>query len=83
VTAALVRLRAPDGAESFLCYDCPGHTPDAARATRFATDAVAWRAARAAVYGNPDAFWDSERRNAELTRQRMAGYVASVETAPI
>lgn len=79
--AALVRLTAPDGAESFLCYDWPGTTPDRDKATRFATAGVAWRAGQSAVYGDRHAFWNSERASAEATRSRMAGYAFAIEQA--
>lgn len=76
---AIAKLTDPKGAVRFLCYDAPGHTADRNAATRFANDSVAWRAANAAIYGDPNAFWDSERRSAAATRDRMRGWSATVE----
>lgn len=79
---AVARLTSPAGAVSYVCYEAPGHTSDPAAATRFATDRVAWRAANAAIYGDPNAFWPSERRAAANTRQRMRGWRCDVIEAP-
>lgn len=77
--AAICRLIAPDGAESFVCYDAPGTTPDRDKATRFANAGVAWRAGQSAVYGDRHAFWNSERASAAATARRMAGYTYETE----
>lgn len=78
---AIVRFTDPAGAVTFLCHDAPGHTQDPAAAVRFVSDAVAYRAANAAIYGDPNAFWNSERESAKLARDRMSGWRATVEEA--
>lgn len=81
MTAAphVVRLRDPAGAESFLCYAAPGLTPDRAAATRFVSAAVAHRAAVAAIHGDSDAFWPSERESAARTARERRGWTATAE----
>lgn len=78
---AIVKLLSPKGETEYVCYDAPGHTPERAKATRFITDSAAWTAARAVIHGDPNAFWNSERRSAEITRERMKGWTATVEAA--
>lgn len=81
-SCAIVRLTDPHGRVAYLCYGAPGVTPDPAGATRFATDRAAWRAANASLYGEPDAFWNSERAGAVATRLKMRGWLASIEATP-
>lgn len=76
-----VRAKAPDGALAFVCYDAPGLTPDRAKATAFTNRAAAERAAHRARWGDPGAFWNSERASAAATRTRMAGWTFEVEPA--
>jgi len=56
-------------------------TPDRDKATRFASAHVATRAANAAIYGDPAAFWNSERESAARTRRERRGWTADVEAA--
>lgn len=82
MTEALAKLTSPAGDVVYVCHAAPGHTPNASAAIRFASDRAAWRAANAAIYGSPDAFWNSERASAAATRERMRGWTASIESAP-
>ena len=75
----IVRARAPDGAESFVCYAAPGLTPDRRAATRFNSREIAARVARSERWGEPAAFWESERRSAAATRAARKGWEFSVE----
>lgn len=75
----LAKVTDPAGLASYLCYECPGLTPDRDKATRFVSRHVATRAANAAIYGEPEAFWNSERESAERVRRERLGWTASVE----
>lgn len=69
----LVALVSPDKSERlWLCYG--PNSPDGREASRFLSHDVAARAGHAAIYGNPNAFWNSERQSAENTRRRMRGW---------
>lgn len=73
----LVAVISPDGKErQWLCYG--PHSPDGREATRFASRAVAERAGNAAIYGEPGAFWNSERQSAENTRRKMRGWTFEI-----
>lgn len=74
-----VRFTSPTGEEFFSCYEAPGMTKDPAKATAFRNLAVATRVASAEIYGDPDAFWNSERESAKRTRERMKGWKAAPE----
>ena len=81
----LVILTDPAGVSAFLCYAAPGLTQDRDAATAFASEHVARRAANAAIYGEPNAFWTSERESAAHTRRERKGWTATTEakdTAP-
>lgn len=74
-----VRVRTPDGDTLWLAYAYNGFTADPSEAVGFISEAVAHRAAHAARWGASDAFWDSERRAAQATAERMKGYILTVE----
>jgi hypothetical protein len=75
----IVKFRAPDGAESFLCHQAPGKTPDRAQALAFVSAHVAHRAGSAAIHGSPDAFWNSERESARRTAEAHKRWTYTVE----
>ena len=70
----------PKGEEWFLAYGPKTKLRD--KATRFATAHVANKAASAIVWGNPDAFWNSERQHAENTRREHKGWTWRIEEVP-
>ncbi len=74
---AIAILIDPKGAESFVAYG--PETDDRAQATRFLNAAVAVKAACSRIYGDPDAFWNSERESARLTREAHRGWSYRVE----
>lgn len=65
------------GAEWFHAYGPKTKIRD--KATRFATAHVAHKAGNATIWGNPDAFWDSERQHAANTRKEHVGWSFRVE----
>tara|TARA_R110000868_G_scaffold354796_1_gene616077 strand:+ start:164 stop:421 length:258 start_codon:yes stop_codon:yes gene_type:complete len=79
MTTHLAILTDPAGVSAFLCYAAPGLTQDRSAATAFASEHVARRAANAAIYGEPDAFWPSERASAARTRRERKGWTATTE----
>lgn len=58
-------------------------THDRDVATAFASEHVARRAANAAIYGEPDAFWASERESAAAIRHARKGWTATTEAKDI
>jgi len=75
----LARLTDPQGRTFYLCREAPGYTPDRDKAIEFINAHVATRAGSAAIYGDSEAFWNSERESARLTRERMKGWSAEAE----
>lgn len=69
------QVTAPDGKAWLLSWN--GLTDDPAQATAFANRNVALRAAGNMVHGDPNAFWESERRSAALARQKYRGWKTS------
>lgn len=63
----IVELHGPNG--EFETLNISDGTP-----CRYVTKTVAERAAIAAIYGNPNAFWESERRAAVATRKARKGW---------
>ena len=74
---ALAILIEPTGEEHFLAYGPT--TKDRAQATRFINSSVAVKAACAIIYGDRDAFWESERQHAANTRREHKGWSYRVE----
>ncbi len=70
----------PTGEEWFDAYGPKTKLRD--KATRFATAHVARKAATNTIFGNPDAFWNSERQHAENTRREHRGWTFRVEEVP-
>lgn len=70
----LCEVTAPDGAVSYICYAAPGKTPDPMQATAFISKGIAESAGRSLLFGDPRAFWESERRSAENTRRAHVGW---------
>ena len=73
---AIVQLTSPEGETFYLCYDHPGRTKAPEKATRYASLAVAQRAALSRLHGDPRAFWECERRSAKMQAERMRGWKA-------
>ena len=69
----------PNGDEWFSAYG--PHTKARSEATEYTNEQAAHRAGRSSIYGNPDAFWDSERRSAALTAKEHRGWTYRVEPA--
>lgn len=65
-------LIAPDGTESPLTYGEPTPFP-------FTNSGAAIKACAARIYGEPLAFWNSERESAERTRQAHKGFSYRIE----
>jgi hypothetical protein len=74
---ALAILIEPSGEEHFIAYGPT--TKDRAQATRFLNPSVAVKAACNIIYGDRDAFWNSERQHAENTRREHRGWSYRVE----
>lgn len=74
---ALAILIDPKGEEYFLA--CGPHTKNRAEATEFASAEIALKAARAAIFGDPLAFWNSERESARRTREEHRGWSFRIE----
>jgi hypothetical protein len=74
---ALAILIDPRGDESFIAYG--SNTKDKDSATRFLNGTVAIRAARSRIFGDPDAFWNSEREHARRTRKEYRGWSYRIE----
>lgn len=73
----LVVLLSPDKSERvWLCYG--PHSPDGQEAIRFETREAANARGNASIYGEPKAFWNSERQSAENTRRRMRGWTFEI-----
>lgn len=77
----VIRARDPAGAESFICWKAPGLTPDRADAQHFTNKPAAQRAAHSSRWGDPAAFWNSERASAAATRKAREGWTFEVEPA--
>lgn len=76
----LARLSDAAGAfAGFICYAAPGLTPDRDKATRFVNRAVACGAASAFIYGDPAAFWPSERESAKRAAAAHKGWTYDAE----
>lgn len=72
-------LTDPQGGVWYLCHGAPGITQEPAAAIAFRTQQIASRAGHSAIYGEPNAFWESERKAAANTRARMKGWANSTE----
>ena len=77
VSRAIAILIDTKGNEHFVAYG--PHTQDRAGATRFINGSVAIKAACRIIYGDRDAFWESERRAAENTRREHKGWTYRIE----
>ena len=74
---ALAILIDPQGGEHFVAYG--PHTQNREEATRFISGEIAIKAARRSIFGDPHAFWGSERESARRTREAHKGWSYRIE----
>lgn len=77
---ALAILINPEGEEFFLSYGPATKIRD--KATRYLNPSVAISAARSAIFGDPNAFWESERQHAANVCRERKGWTFRVEEVP-
>lgn len=79
--AHIIRFKDPTGQVSYwpkgFGFTSHKHAETVDNAERFESAATAWR--RVSGYVNPPAFWESERRHAELMRIQFRGWSYFVE----
>jgi len=80
MSRAIAILIDPQGEEWFMAYGPKTKLRD--KASRYISAEVAMKAARAIIFGHPDAFWNSERQHAENTRREHKGWSYRIEEVP-
>jgi len=76
----IVGIESPSGELSFV-GDGP-RVSDIDAALRFNNRRAAHYTAMSAIHGCTDAYWESERRSAEIVRKTMRGYTARALPLP-
>jgi hypothetical protein len=77
----IVRAVDPDGDVHFVAYvhGAAVFTGHSAKAARFTNERAANAVAYRLRWGEPLAFWESERRSAARTREQMRGWTFTAE----
>jgi hypothetical protein len=75
----IVRAIDPKGGVHFISREAPGLTQERAEAFVFNNAPAAHYSAYSARYGDPHAFWESERRSAALTAAARKGWAFAAE----